>query len=180
MAAANTYPMTYASRITSGSAALDLDRVPVYERPETTVARPERQTGTKVKTVVRTAENTQGVSLFAIVGMAAAAVMLVFVLLAYVRLAEVAAETTALQSQITTLQAEETKLRVAYEQAFNLSEIESYATKTLGMVYPTESQIIHLNGGLRDKAVILEENASDPGEVGGFYRFLRSLAEYFK
>lgn len=183
--AANTTAIQYASRMTYGSAAYDLNRRPVYEVPEEAfrpevLEQPERQVREKTKTAVRTAENTQGVSLFSVFGMALAAALLVFVLLAYVQLTEVSTETAQLQSELSDLQEEQMKLLVSYEQAFNLNDIEEYATKRLGMVYPTEEQVIHLNSGTGDKAVILEEHTPDTGVLGGFYEFLCSLTEYFK
>ena len=53
------------------------------------------------------------------------------------------------------LTAEETKLQIAYEEAFDIDEVEAYATSVLGMTMPSAAQEINVSSTMEDKAEIL-------------------------
>lgn len=178
--------LKYASRATYGSVAYDLERVrPGYipreipnERPaEIPATRPVARP--KTSAMERT-KNAYGISVFAIAGTAIITVLIVFVLLAYVQYTEVSNETVALQSQLSELSAAENKLLISYESAFNINEIEEYATTVLGMVKPTGDQISTVATTTEDRAVILESETENVGFLTGITSFLTSLVEYFK
>ena len=72
----------------------------------------------------------------AVLGFAIAAVLLVISLVARVQLSQASAQVSALEDQYTQLQEQQTRLRIDYESAFNLTEIEDYAIHELGMQKP--------------------------------------------
>lgn len=175
----------YASRSTNGSAAYDLNRVRGYapfeiplERPQSIpTARPAVRPQTRAE---QRAKAAYGISAFAVVGFLVTAVMIVFVLLAYVQYTEVSNETVQLQNQLSALSETENKLLVSYESAFNINEIEEYATTVLGMVKPTGDQIETVTTSSNDKAVVLVSDTESEGLLTGLSAFFSSLMEYFK
>ena len=99
----------------SGSLAYDLDwelrerelrhagEAPRQREREAVVEQPKVRTRTETR--VQTRER-QHISLFAVVGVAAVAVMAVLVLMSYIQLTALSAETVALKNQLKTLKAE--------------------------------------------------------------------------
>lgn len=173
----NRETMKYAnSNIVYGSVAYDLNTLPKRQQEEETWVKEQ----VKTRTYKSAKPQKQGVSLFAISGFAAFVVMMVFVLLASIQLTQITHETAHLESRIMELSEQEARLRIEYESAFNLTEIEEYATKKLGMVRQTSDNIIFLETTNVDRAVILEQKtADDDGFFTGFKDFLSSLLEYF-
>lgn len=176
----------YASKAVYGSSAYDYENQPFYgnavpeqypeqypgERPG---ARPvERPAKVKKK------QQTYGISIFAIMGFVLAAVMIVFVLLAYVRYNDVSYKTLELQEQLAQLNEDGKKLQIAYEDAFDVNEIERYATDILGMHKPVEAQIGKVNTTAPDKAVVVGSGDKEEGFISGFFSFIGSLMEYLK
>ena len=180
----------YAHRATTyGSAAYDLNPLrrgafaPPYEIPtERPAEKPEAIPQTKTKTKTREKrDSAQSLSMLSIAGFVLAAALLVLSLLANVQLTDVSAQTTQLQAQLSALEEEEKQLLIAYENTFNLTEVERYATGVVGMSRASEDQVITLNTEKADKAVILEDETPSFGEkVKGVVSFLSSLMEYFK
>jgi cell division protein FtsL len=175
------------ARIRDYSAApREIERVPVKmpeTRPGTAPVRtPKAAPGTETGTAPRTrrkAQKSYGVSLYAAVGFLFAAVLMVFVLLAQVRYAEVTNDTVKLQKQMTQLTEDERKLRIAYEDAFDVNQVEQYATHQLGMSKPAESQLGTISASAQDKAVV--SDTQDDGAKGeSMATFLASLIAYFK
>lgn len=175
---------------TYGSAAYDLNKLrggvyaPPFDTPAERPARPKvkPRTKTKTRTAVREkSESSQGISLLSVLGFIVAAALLVLTLLANVQLTEVSAQTAELQTQLSALQEEEKQLLIAYEDTFNLTEVERYVTGVLGMSRASSDQVITLNLEKADKAVIIKDETPSFGEeVKGLAPFLSSLMEYFK
>lgn len=119
----------------------------------------------------RAAAAKQGVSPAAILGCALAAVMVVLFLMARIQLTEVTDMSAQLESQLVELESEQNRLRIEYESAFNLAEIEEYATTTLGMQKPREEQIYYLDSSVPDKATIIKEDTGSGlwSEVKDFF-----------
>lgn len=76
-------------------------------------------------------------------GFAIAAVLIVVSLVARVQLSQASAEVSALENQYTQLQEQQTRLRIDYESAFNLTEIEDYAIHELGMQAAQRSALLY-------------------------------------
>ena len=170
--------MKYAVNATDGSSAYVLaPEIPAYDEPARR-ARPEKRT----RKTVRSASQPQskyGVSPIAILGFAAVAAMLVFVLLGYVKLNDVANGTSQLEDKLEELTENERRLHIEYEKVFDINEIERYATTELGMTKPSDAQIYTVNVTPPDKAEVLAADSSSGHPVKDFIAFLKSLTEYF-
>jgi cell division protein FtsL len=137
---------------------------------------------TTQKPATRTSQKRQkayGISLYAALGFVVVAVLMVFVLLSHVRFTEVTNETAKLQSQLTKLNEQERKLKISYENAFDVNQVEQYATHQLGMSKPAESQIVTISAAAQDRAVVSDrhDTAAAAESMG---TFLASLVAYFK
>lgn len=180
----------YAHRAaTYGSAAYDLNPLrkgafaPPYEIPtERPAVKPKAKPQTETKTKTREKrDSAQSLSMLSIAGFVLAVALLVLSLLANVQLTDVSTKTTELQAQLSALEEQEKQLLIAYEDTFNLTEVERYAAGVLGMSRASSDQVITLNTDKADKAVILEDDTPSFGEkVKGIASFLSSLMEYFK
>ena len=121
----------------------------------------------------------QSVAPGAIFGAAVAVVMLVFLMLAQVRVSIANKAVLALENQVKALQAEQDDLEISYETAFNLTELEDYAVNELGMQKPRSDQIYYVNGAAEDRAVILDDTARQSTWVDRVGDFFCRIAEYF-
>lgn len=121
----------------------------------------------------------QSVSPGAILGAAAAVVMVVFLVMAQVRMSIANKDVLALENQIKTLQAQQDDLEISYETAFNLTELEDYAVNELGMQKPRSDQIYYVNGAGEDRTVILDDAARQSSWADRVGDFLCRIAEYF-
>ncbi|MBE6948223.1 MAG: TPM domain-containing protein [Ruminococcaceae bacterium] len=163
------------SSIVYGSVAYDLNALPKRKQEEQVWEREQVRT----ETYKAARPQRQGVSLFAVLGIGAFVVMMLMVLLANVRLTEVIDETAKLESKIVALSDQEARLRIEYESAFNLTEIEEYATKKLGMVRKTSENVVLLQAASVDRAVILETDGSDEENFfTGLKDFFSSILSY--
>ena len=116
----------------------------------------------------------------AIVGFICAAVMIVLLLMVKVQLTEITDQAVALERQLTELEVAQNRLLIDYESAFNLTEIEEYATTQLGMQRPRDEQIYYLDSTVPDKAVILENASEEKSLSNRLFDMLASISEYFK
>ncbi len=175
----------YTAPVSYGSLAYDLplepeyapEYEPGYVAPEVPV-QPSYVPGTALKSKVRVeTERSAGrrVSIVNIVGFAVVAVALLLVLLTYVQLAAVSESTVQLRTELSQLQEENARLQIRHASAFDLNEIEAYATTALGMVKPEAGQIVYVNGSAQDKAEIIKDSGSEK-TIGG----VGSLLEYLK
>ena len=124
----------------------------------------------------------QAIAPMAVLGFAIAAVLLVISLVARVQLSQASAQVSALEDQYTQLQEDQTRLRIDYESAFNLTEIEDYAIHELGMQKPRSDQLYYISSSdATDTAVVLDQNAAEPlslaDRLGDFFS---SIVEYFR
>ena len=93
----------------------------------------------------------------------------------YVQYTAAAAQTVEYRERIETLSEEQRKLTIAYEQTFDLNEVEIYARTVLGMDDPKEVQIGEVSLNSTDKAVVYGQDTS--GRV--FLTGLSVILEYF-
>jgi cell division protein FtsL len=169
----------YGQNAVNGSLAYDYDNpalYPEYEygKPLDIPERPRVREEVVPKTEVLT---KQSISLLAVFGFAAAAVLLVFSLMARIQFTQVSAETAKLESQLSELTEEQSKLTIAYESALNLTDIEDYAINTLGMQKPRADQVRYVSSSAQDKAEIL--NGTDGTDSNKASDIVDSLREYF-
>ncbi len=168
-----------------GSLAYDFEN-PALWPEEATYRQPERRVvipaPPQVKDEVKAAakvRTSQSVSPAAIVGYICAAVMIVVLLMAKIQLTVVTDRAAGLETQLASLETAQSRLLIDYESAFNLSEIEEYATSVLGMQRPRDEQIYYLEGAIPDKAVVLE-NQSEGGLINEIKKMLSAVGEYFR
>jgi len=106
---------------------------------------------------------------------------IVLVLMSYISLTRIAGEVQTAQQTLSELKSEGAKLTLAYENAFNLNEVEEYATKVLGMTKLSDDRVTVLSMAREDKAEILNADASSSGGVlAAVEDFFGALVEYFE
>lgn len=165
-----------------GSLAYDFSNPAVY--PEATYGRPlDIPAAPKLKEEVVTRAAThvrQSIAPLSVIGFACAAVLLVFYLMAQVQLTAASNEAANLESSLSELKVQQTRLLIDYESAFNLAEIEQYAVSELGMQKPTGDQIYYIDGGAPDRASILSGQIEEYTFADRLGDFLSGLGEYFR
>ncbi len=164
-----------------GSLADDCDN-PARYGEEYTTARPrvQTQTKTRVQTRARTvARSKQSIAPLSIVGMAVAAFLLVTAILAQAQIVGISAKSVSLRQELDVLEERQAKLRIAYESAFNMAEIEDYAVHSLGMQKPQADQIYYIDTSSPDKAVVIAQSGDD-GFVDRVSDAISGLAAYFR
>ena len=88
------------------------------------------------------------------------ALNLVMLLLSYVQLTTLAADTVALKSELTVLQAENVSLTAQHEQMFDLATVKEVA-EAAGMSKPSSSQIYYIDLSEGDSAVVYQQEESN-------------------
>ncbi len=159
-----------------GSAARVLDGGEVLqERPR---VRPRRQELVRPKVEARPAGK---VSLFAVAGFAAVAVMAVLILMNCVTLSTVSGEVVELTAQMEQLKSEETTLLARYELAYDLGAIESAVTADGSMGRPQAGQMIYVDLTEPDSVVVYEpEDQARPGFLEGLEEAIANAMAYFQ
>ena len=152
-----------------GSAARVLDGEEIL-RPEPRV-RPRQQELARPKVHTREAGK---VSLFAVTGFAAVAVLAVFIIMSYVQLSTVSSEVVSLSNEMTRLQSEEAVLRARYELAYDVGAIESAVTADGSMSRPQLGQIVYVDMTEPDSVVIYDQPQESDG---GFLEAVREMAD---
>ena len=167
-----------------GSLAYDFDYPEVYSgeeyaQPRTAPARPKTAEKTHTATRTRYAVRTkQSIAPTAILGVLVAAFLMISGITAQVQLLAVSNQSVELQTKLEELKVRQAKLRIGYESAFNLAEIEEYATETLGMQKPNANQIAYIDTSSPDKAVVVDDGSGD-NFVDRVSDFLTGLGAYF-
>lgn len=174
--ARNSRPVHSAGRPvyrSNGSAAYDVN----YRREEHRARRPAKRPAPQKQPRVR-ARLT--VSPLAVLGMLAAACMLVFVICSYVQLFEQTTEVSQLQTQLEEAQTRNARLQATYDSKIDLNVIEEKA-RALGMTLPNNKQTVYLNLEGSDKAVILTPQQNDDFHTAwqAIVRCVQTLKEYF-
>ena len=123
----------------------------------------------------------QRVSLFAVSGAVAAAVLLVALLMSYARLTAVSHEVVAMQRTLSTLEEEYVSLLSRYERTFDLAAIKE-AAEAAGMAKPSASQICYVDLSAPDSVVLYgRANETVLGRVfTAVGQSAASVVEYFK
>lgn len=177
--------LRYRSRsAVDGSLARDLDWA-VRERElrhAGEVPRPrEAAEAPKVRTVPRVQlRQAEKVSLLAVAGFMAVAVLALVVLAHYIQLTQLSAEAVELKGELDSLQTENEILTAQYEQLFDLASVRE-AAEAMGMTKPSSSQIYYIDLTEGDSAVVYQE--ARPGLWDRIRSSLRhgmyAVVEYF-
>ena len=181
--AAAAVKKTYGQGAVYGSLAYDFDNPELYGGEYTTAkpkARPRVQTQTRVRTRARNVVHTkQSIAPMSIVGMLAAAFLVVVAILAQAQIVGISSASVTLQKELAQLEEQQAKLRIAYESAFNMAEIEDYAIHSLGMQKPRADQIFYIDTSSPDKAVVIA-GGENVGFVDKVSDYLSGVAEYLR
>lgn len=158
-----------------GSVARTLEREEVL-RPAPRV-RPRRQAAVRPKVRVREAGK---ISLFAISGFAAVAVLAVLILMSYVQLASLSDDVVGLNSEMTRLKSEEATLRARYELAYDLSSIETAVTADGSMSRPQSGQMLYVDLTEPDSVVVYDRGQETGGHfLDGARQIVENVLAYF-
>ena len=177
----------------NGSAAYDLDRVmgavPLPEEEPEQQPSPEELQRQRIQERLRQREQARakeqsrlqvfGVPVVGIMGVIAAAVLMIAVLMSYIELAGISGQIRDVRSSIETLEDRGEALSVKYEAAFNMAEVETYAVNILGMTRGYDSSTGYTAVYRSDRAEILAEDET-AGLVARIKGFLKELPEYFR
>ena len=118
--------------------------------------RPQKQPRPRARTAVAP---------FTILGVAAAACMMVLVIFGYVQLFEATSRVSRLESQLKSLQEEQLLLQSRYEGKIDLAAIEEKATE-MGLKKPSQEQIVYVNLAGTDQSEIYQtQKSSLLGEI---------------
>lgn len=143
------------------------------------LVRPRERVRTRPRVQLREQEC---VSPFAVVGFLAVAVVAVLVLMSYIQLDAVNAETVALRSELSTLEKEEARLMAQYEQAYDLSRIEAMLVANGSMGKPTTGQVVYMDLSEPDSVTLyIEEEVNVVASAAEQARtLLLNTVEYFR
>ena len=117
-------------------------------------AQPQRRTAEKTQVHVELRQR-QEVSYAAIAGVALVLGLAVMVLMSYIQLTALSAETVALKKQLKTLEAENVTLTAQYERMFDQNAVKE-AAQAAGMSKPGSSQIYYIDLSDGDNAVVYQ------------------------
>lgn len=124
----------------------------LYPQPER-ASEPQR----RARPVMR---EQQRVSLFGTVGFVVVGLVMALVLVSYVQLNSIYAETTAMQDTLSELKTEAGILEVEYNKVFDTDTLTA-AAEAAGLVTPTESQKVYLELEGTDNAVVYAPQAEE-------------------
>lgn len=125
----------------------------------------------------------QAVAPFAILGFLAAAAIAVVLLMGYIQLNSVYAETVQLRSQLTELENAGVNLEARYEETFDIQTLERAVAADGTLSYPTSEQSVYIDLSEPDNAVVYD-NTEGTGGITGFFQAVGELiaaaVEYFR
>ncbi len=177
--------LQYSSRnAVYGDLAYDLDRelrerelrhAGEFIRPRETTAQPE------IRSVSKTLpRERQKLSLLTVAGFGAVAALAILVLLSYIQLTQLSAETVTLKNQLSQLETENVTLTAQYERMFDLNTVKE-AAEAAGMSKPSSSQIYYIDLSDGDSAVVYQQ--AEPGVLSRLLTSLNhgvyAVVEYF-
>ncbi len=174
--AAAARQLRYNAPAVDGSLARDLDWVERQRELEHAGEVPRHEVAAAPRTRSRVLERPiiairekQQVSALAVLGIGLVIVLSVMVLLSYIQLTMVAAETVSLKTELAELQTRNVTLTAQYEQMFDLATVKEAAIAA-GMTKPSGSQVHYLDLSGEDSAVVYREE-----ETNALSRVLTSL-----
>lgn len=144
--------------------------------------RPRKRIRARTRTKVQVREQER-VSVFAVTGFVAVAIVAVVVLLSYIQLYDVNSQVVSLRSELSTLKTEEAKLSAQYQMEFDLQELEESLLSSGSMIQPKSNQIIYMDLSEPDN-VIIYSNEQEDGVIAQFFQqaqeLLGDLVEFFR
>ncbi len=160
-----------------GAAARVLEPEVAQPRPRTrTHTRPRQEELTRPQVATREAGK---VSLFAVGGFAAVAVLAVCILLSYVQLSSISHEMVQLSNDLVALHSEEATLRARYELAYDLRSIETTMTADGSMGRPQTGQIVYVDMTEADSVTVYERTQEKSTFTQGIKEIVNNILTYF-
>ena len=169
----------------NGSLAYDLDYAVRERELRHAGEAPRRQEAAREKPKVKSLEHVQvrerqPVPVLAVLGAAAVIAMAVLVLMSYIQLTVLSADTVELKSQLSVLETENVTLTAEYERMFDLATVKE-AAEAAGMSKPGSSQIGYIDLSDGDSAVVYQKE--DPSVLSRVLASLNhgiyAVVEYF-
>lgn len=139
----------------TGNVAYQLNQAqPKPERKQRETPQPQPQRSREAQRRARPAvREAQRVSLFGVIGFAVVGLAMALVLVSYVQLNSIYAETSAMEDTLSELKTEAGILEVEYNTIFDTATLTA-AAEEAGLVTPTESQKVYLELEGTDNAVV--------------------------
>ena len=106
----------------------------------------------------------------------AVGVFAVLLLFSYARLMTISQQVVALNSEMTTLQSEEAKLRAQYELAYDLDAIQESLTTSGTMVEPQNGQTVYVDLSEPNTVKVFQQEEGTSG-LEGMFQSVKSIAE---
>lgn len=183
--AAREYRYAHREFVTDGNLARDLDWA-VRERELEHAGRAPRHEEQAVPKVHRREQalvrERQRVPVLTILSVAAVIGMAVMLLLSYVQLTTLAADTVSLRTELAALEAENVTLTAQHEQMFDMATVKEVAAAA-GMGKPTSSQITYLDITGEDSAVVYQTDTDSPSilsrMLSSLHHGIYAVVEYF-
>ena len=138
--------------------------------------RPRERELARPKVAVRPAGK---VSLFAVTGFGAVAVLAVLILMSYIQLTTISNQVVSLNSEMTQLRGEEATLRARYELAYDLGAIEKAVTSDGSMSRPQAGQMVYVDLTEPDSVVLYHPDETTDGFWGSLEQIVGSVLSYF-
>ncbi|MDR0819500.1 MAG: hypothetical protein LBN43_08015 [Oscillospiraceae bacterium] len=113
-----------------------------------------------------------------LLGVLGCAALILVWLNAQIKLTDMSTINSKLLSSYSLATEESARLKLAYENAFNLTTIEREATAKLGMHKATELQVIYIGAESDDAVMILNGGIKDEGILGKITDIFKKLSEY--
>lgn len=183
--AAREYRYAHREFSTNGNLARDLDWA-VRERELEHAGRMPRHKEQALPKVHRREQalvrEHQPVPVLTVLGVTAVIAMAVMLLLSYVQLTTLAADTVTLRSELTALEAENVTLTAQHEQMFDMATVKEVAAAA-GMAKPTSSQIAYLDITSEDSATVYQTESDRPSilsrMLSSLHHGVYAVVEYF-
>ena len=170
--------------IVNDSLAYDLSRqrqtAERYSTAPQVKPRPQTQTHPRPQQGTRAAFRVMVVAPAAVVLFAVAVVLWIFTLQARTEITQVQRNVYRLESELRAVEQVQDELEIQYESAFNFTQLEDYAVRTLGMQRPRDEQIYFLSHSAEDHAVAVAERAKSNGLVDRLDDVLSDFLAYFR
>lgn len=109
-----------------------------------------------------------GVSVTGLLGVLLAVAAVMFLLVSYASYTAVANQTVNARHRVEELQEENRRLSAAYDVAFDMNAVKSYAQKELGMGEPTSSQIEYAEIESQDSVAIYSDGDNSSSLLSAF------------
>ena len=183
--AAREYRYAHREFSTNGNLARDLDWA-VRERELEHAGRMPRHGEQALPKVHRREQalvrEHQPVPVLTVLGVTAVIAMAVMLLLSYVQLTTLAADTVTLRSELTALEAENVTLTAQHEQMIDMATVKEVAAAA-GMAKPTSSQITYLDITSEDSATVYQTESDRPSilsrMLSSLHHGVYAVVEYF-